>query len=174
MLGKLMLAASVMAAMTAGVAQAATFAVVDTDTVAAFGTFDADPAGGFIGAGNFLIKGGYYDQIGTGGLAPIFQAFGTEISGKFGLGGFFNGTAFDTTDIDGNPFTCAVADCVLVFTPGNADTESGWSVAAFDNGNGRVIATGSYDVIPASVPLPASAPLLLLAAGGLVALRRKR
>ena len=88
----------------------------------------------------------------------------------------FNAAAYATTDVNDDPVTCEVGDCVFEFD-GIFDPElpGEWAIRYVPPGDpaSSVNITGGYYEI-AAVPLPLIAPALAFALGSLALLRRRR
>ena len=163
---------------TASLAEAASFDVFAAGTDSLLGEFTAPAGGGPLDAAMFVIDGGTFSVLGTGGLAPSYNAAENSLAGPggVGFGAIFNAAAYDTTDVNGDPVTCGVGDCVFEFD-GIFDPEipGEWAVQYVPAGDpeSSVNITGGYYEI-AAVPLPLTAPALAFAMGSLVLLRRRR
>jgi hypothetical protein len=160
----------------AGPAGAATYDVFKDGTTDLLGTFEAPSVGGLLTSALMSVKGGVFDVLGVGGMAPIFDAVAMDVDGSGAtFGSVFNSVAFMTTDIAANPILCGIGECVFSFDGRSGPTPGQWYVDYVPGGNGAAaIATGYYQIAAAAVPLPASGLLLLGAAGALALSTRRR
>ncbi len=163
---------------TATFSNAATFDVFTAGTTVALGKFVAPVEGGPLDSVTFTVGGGTFSVLGTGALAPTYNAADNSLAGPggFGFGAVFNAAAYATTDVNGDPVTCEVGDCVFEFD-GIFDPEipGEWAIQYVPPGDpaSSVNITGGYYEI-AAVPLPFTAPALAFALGSLALLRRRR
>jgi hypothetical protein len=157
-------------------ASAATYDVFRDGTNSLLGTFEAPEAGGLLTSAMMLVKGGVFDVLGAGNLAPIFDSIALDVDGSGApFGAVFNSVAFMTTDIAANPIACGIGECVFQFEGKSGQVPGQWYLDYIPGGNGAAaLAFGYYQVAPSAVPLPASGLLLLGAAAALALTARRR
>jgi hypothetical protein len=155
---------------------AATYDVFKDGTTDLLGTFEAPIAGGLLTSALLSVKGGVFDVLGAGGLAPIFDAVALDVDGSgAAFGAVFNSAAFATTDIAANPILCGIGECVFSFDGRSGPVPGQWYVDYIPGGNGgAALAFGYYQIAAAAVPLPASGLLLLGAIGVMATSARRR
>jgi hypothetical protein len=162
--------------LAAGPADAATYDVFKDGTTDLLGTFEAPAVGGLLTSALMSVKGGVFDVLGVGGLAPIFDSIAMDVDGSGApFGAVFNSVAFMTTDIAANPILCGIGECAFSFEGSAGPVPGQWYVDYVPGGNGgAALAFGYYQIAAAAVPLPASGLLLLGAAGALAFTTRRR
>ena len=150
--------------------------VYSSGPIGFLGNFEALGSGGALTSASFALGGGVFTTLGTGNVAPTYDATNNWVTGPVGgFGAVLNSTVFDTEDVNDNPITCNIGECVFSMTSsGGGGVPAEWYLDYFPGGGGgAAIATGHYEIAP--IPLPAAG---LLLAGGLVALfglgRRQR
>jgi hypothetical protein len=157
-------------------ATAATYDVFKDGTTVLLGTFDAPVAGGLLTSALMAVKGGIFDVLGVGGLAPNFDAVDLDVDGSGApFGAVFNSAAFATTDIAANPILCGIGECAFSFDGRSGPVPGQWYLDYVPGGGGgAALAFGYYQVAAAAVPLPASGLLLLGGVGLMAASARRR
>lgn len=161
---------------TAAGADAATFTVFSAGSSDVLGSFEAPAVGGPLSAALLLVKGGVFDMLGTGSLAPVYDPTLPDVHGAGGsIGAVFNSVAFDTTDVSDNPITCGIGECAFSFFDKFDAAPPEWHLDYVVDG-GAALAFGRYEIAAATVPLPASGAAMLgaLFAVGLATRRRGR
>lgn len=169
-------AAAILLAASTVHADAATFDLFRAGTTDLLGTFEAPASGGLLTAASISVKGGVFDVLGLGSMAPVFDAVEMDVDGNGGVfGTLFNSVAFLTTDIAANPVSCGIGECVFSFEGSSGPVPGQWYVDYIGVGGAAALAFGHYDVAastPAPVPLPMTAVLLIGAGALLFAMRR--
>jgi hypothetical protein len=157
-------------------ASAATYDVFKDGTTDLLGIFEAPAAGGLLSSALLSVKGGVFDVLGAGGLAPVFDAVALDVDGSAApFGAIFNSAAFATTDIAANPILCGIGECAFSFDGRVGPVPGQWYLDYVPGGNGgAALAFGYYQIAAAAVPLPASGLLLLGAVGMMAASARRR
>lgn len=151
-----------------------------------------NPTAGFslvLGAGEdqVLSEGTLNGSADFGADEDLFEIYGSEYSSIFGGSGsiFDGGSGYDIVDFKDIMFddvsVAAIANgfnlTILNSIGGTFDIAlTNWEEFAFVGGRGIFVLTAEEiaDFVPAAVPLPAGALLMLTGLGGLVAMRRRQ
>lgn len=149
-------------------ASAATFRITDVGSSTLLGTFDAPTTGGVITAMTVSVGGVTYDTLGTGAIAPVYNA-GTNDLGGFGgpLGAVFNSVASGICGVGECAFSVYPIYDFVTPIPGEWYTDKVAPV-----GEEQSLGFGFYSVAP--VPLPPALLSIVVALAALVALARRQ